>query len=272
MGTMLKYGSESAKYFVDNNILDKDIADAHNGGDIHIHDKDFYLLTETCCQIDLLKLFKDGFSTGHGHLREPMSIQSYGGPTANFRIHSCKKQDKAGMCRGGKRCLAPQPCPALQVDHSEFLEMLRRVRALPKVKRVFVRSGIRFDYLILEKDPQVMRELIEFHVSGQLKVAPEHCSTQVLDRMGKPHFEVYKKFAKEFYSITEEIGKKQFLVPYLMSSHPGSTVNDAIELSLFLKKEHLHPEQVQDFYPTPGTISTCIFYTGLDPYTRSRRM
>ena len=138
---------------------------------------------------------------------------------------------------------------------------------MPKVKKVFVRSGIRFDYLILEKDPQVMRELIEFHVSGQLKVAPEHCSTQVLDRMGKPHFEVYRKFAKEFYGITEEIGKKQFLVPYLMSSHPGSTVNDAIELSLFLKKEHLHPEQVQDFYPTPGTISTCIFYTGLDPYT-----
>ena len=194
-------------------------------------------------------------------------IHDVGGPTANFRIRSCKKQDKAGMCRGGRRCLAPSPCPALQVDHSEFLEMLRRVRAIPKVKRVFVRSGIRFDYLILEKDPQVMRELIEYHVSGQLKVAPEHCSTQVLDRMGKPHFEVYRKFAKEFYRITGEIGKKQFLVPYLMSSHPGSTVNDAIELSLFLKKEHLHPEQVQDFYPTPGTISTCVFYTGLDPYT-----
>ncbi len=194
-------------------------------------------------------------------------IHDVGGPTANFRIHSCLKQEKAGMCRGGRRCLAPEPCPALQVDHSEFLEMLRRVRAVPGVKKVFVRSGIRFDYLILEKDPAVMRELVEFHVSGQLKVAPEHCSTQVLDKMGKPHFEVYKRFAKEFYGITEEIGKKQYLVPYLMSSHPGSTINDAIELSLFLKKEHLHPEQVQDFYPTPGTISTCIFYTGLDPYT-----
>ncbi|MBQ1555973.1 MAG: YgiQ family radical SAM protein, partial [Clostridia bacterium] len=194
-------------------------------------------------------------------------IHDVGGPTANFRIHSCLKQEKAGMCRGGRRCLAPEPCPALQVNHSEFLEMLRRVRAVPGVKKVFVRSGIRFDYLILEKDPAVMRELVEFHVSGQLKVAPEHCSTQVLDKMGKPHFEVYKRFAKEFYGITEEIGKKQYLVPYLMSSHPGSTINDAIELSLFLKKEHLHPEQVQDFYPTPGTISTCIFYTGLDPYT-----
>ncbi|MDD6395295.1 MAG: YgiQ family radical SAM protein [Firmicutes bacterium] len=194
-------------------------------------------------------------------------IHDVGGPTANFRIHSCKKQDKAGMCKGGKRCLAPEPCPALQVDHSEFLEMLRRIRAIKGVKRVFIRSGIRFDYMILEKDPEVMRELVEYHVSGQLKVAPEHCSTQVLDKMGKPHFEVYKKFANKFYKITEEVGKKQYLVPYLMSSHPGSTINDAIELSLFLKKEHLHPEQVQDFYPTPGTISTCIFYTGLDPYT-----
>lgn len=194
-------------------------------------------------------------------------IHDVGGPTANFRIHSCKKQDKAGMCKGGRRCLAPEPCPALQVDHSEFLEMLRKVRDVSGVKKVFIRSGIRFDYMILEKNPEVMRELVQYHVSGQLKVAPEHCSAQVLDKMGKPHFEVYKKFAKKFYNITEEIGKKQYLVPYLMSSHPGSTIDDAIELSLFLKKERLRPEQVQDFYPTPGTISTCTFYTGLDPYT-----
>lgn len=194
-------------------------------------------------------------------------IHDVGGPTANFRVHSCKKQDKAGMCKGGRRCLAPEPCPALQVDHSEFLEMLRKVRAVSGVKKVFIRSGIRFDYMILEKNPEVMRELVEYHVSGQLKVAPEHCSAQVLDKMGKPHFEVYKKFAHKFYNITEGLGKKQYLVPYLMSSHPGSTINDAIELSLFLKKERLHPEQVQDFYPTPGTISTCTFYTGLDPYT-----
>ena len=171
------------------------------------------------------------------------------------------------MCRGGKRCLAPEPCPALQIDHSEFLEMLRRIRALPKVKKVFVRSGIRFDYMILEKDPQVMRELVEFHVSGQLKVAPEHCSAQVLDKMGKPHFEVYKKFAKKFYGITEEIGKRQYLVPYLMSSHPGSTMKEAVKLAEYLRDIGYNPQQVQDFYPTPSTMSTVMYYTGVDPRT-----
>ena len=153
------------------------------------------------------------------------------------------------------------------VDHSEYLELLRRVRAVKGVKRVFVRSGIRFDYLMLDPDDSFMRELIRHHVSGQLKVAPEHCSNAVLDAMGKPHIEAYKAFSKKFFRLTEQIGKEQYLVPYLMSSHPGSTIKDAIELSLFLREQKLRPEQVQDFYPTPGTISTCIFYTGLDPYT-----
>lgn len=170
------------------------------------------------------------------------------------------------MCKG-KRCLAPEPCPNLEVDHDEYLELLRRLRKIKGVKRVFVRSGIRFDYLMHDSDDTFMRELIQHHVSGQLKVAPEHCSNNVLDHMGKPHIETYKAFSKRFFKITAECGKEQYLVPYLMSSHPGSTLKDAVELALFLKAEKLHPEQVQDFYPTPGTISTCMFYTGLDPYT-----
>ena len=194
------------------------------------------------------------------------NIHDVGGPTANFRMHSCKKQDEAGMCKG-KRCLAPKPCPALQVDHSEYLELLRDLRKIKGVKRVFVRSGIRFDYLMLDDDDTFMRELIKHHVSGQLKVAPEHCSNNVLDAMGKPHIEAYREFSKKFFRITAEEGKEQYLVPYLMSSHPGSTLKDAVELALFLKEQKLRPEQVQDFYPTPGTISTCMFYTGLDPYT-----
>jgi len=194
------------------------------------------------------------------------NIHDVGGPTANFRQPSCKKQDKLGMCKG-KRCLAPEACPNLEVDHDEYLELLRRLRKIKGIKRVFVRSGIRFDYLMLDKDDTFMRELIQYHVSGQLKVAPEHCSNNVLNHMGKPHIETYKAFSKRFFKITAEIGKEQYLVPYLMSSHPGSTLKDAVELALFLKAEKLHPEQVQDFYPTPGTISTCMFYTGLDPYT-----
>lgn len=194
------------------------------------------------------------------------NIHDVGGPTANFRHPSCKKQEKLGMCKG-KRCLAPEPCPNLEVDHDEYLELLRRLRKIKGVKRVFVRSGIRFDYLMHDSDDTFMRELIQHHVSGQLKVAPEHCSNNVLDHMGKPHIETYKAFSKRFFKITAECGKEQYLVPYLMSSHPGSTLKDAVELALFLKAEKLHPEQVQDFYPTPGTISTCMFYTGLDPYT-----
>jgi uncharacterized radical SAM protein YgiQ len=193
-------------------------------------------------------------------------IHDVGGPTANFRHPSCEKQAKLGLCKG-KKCLAPKPCPMLQVDHSEYLALLRKLRQLPKVKRVFIRSGIRFDYLMEDKDDSFFKELVQYHVSGQLKVAPEHCSAEVLDCMGKPHIEAYKAFQKRFYQITKSIDKEQYLVPYLMSSHPGSTLKDAVELALFLKEEHLRPEQVQDFYPTPGTISTCMFYTGLDPYT-----
>ncbi|MBQ4082456.1 MAG: YgiQ family radical SAM protein [Clostridia bacterium] len=193
-------------------------------------------------------------------------IHDVGGPTANFRIPSCKKQEKYGLCPA-KKCLAPTPCNQLQVDHSEYLSILRELRALPGVKKVFIRSGIRYDYLLEDKDDTFFRELVEHHVSGQLKVAPEHCSAAVLDKMGKPHITAYRAFAKKYFAITKKLGKEQYLVPYLMSSHPGSTVKDAIELALFLKEQHLHPQQVQDFYPTPGTVSTCMFYTGLDPYT-----
>ena len=193
-------------------------------------------------------------------------IHDVGGPTANFRSKSCDKQLEHGLCPD-KKCLAPTMCPAVKVDHSDYLKLLRVVRAHQKIKKVFIRSGIRFDYLIADEDETFFKELVTHHTSGQLKVAPEHCSDNVLKYMGKPKISVYKKFEKRFYELTKSIDKKQYLVPYLMSSHPGSTVNDAIELSLFLKRNHLHPEQVQDFYPTPGTVSTCMFYTGLDPYT-----
>jgi len=193
-------------------------------------------------------------------------IHDVGGPTANFRKPSCEKQLKLGLCKG-KKCLAPTPCPALEVDHSEYLGILRKIRAIKGIKKVFIRSGIRYDYLIEDKNEEFMRELIEHHVSGQLKVAPEHCSAVVLDKMGKPHIEAYKTFSEKFYQITKQKGKEQYLVPYLMSSHPGSRIKDAIELALFLKSNNIRPEQVQDFYPTPGTISTCMFYSGLDPYT-----
>ena len=193
-------------------------------------------------------------------------IHDVGGPTANFRAPACDGQLKRGAC-ADKKCMAPSLCPAVKVDHTDYLSLLRKLRALPKVKKVFIRSGIRFDYLLADKDETFFKELVTHHVSGQLKVAPEHCSNNVLKRMGKPPIEVYNRFKKRFYELTQSVGKKQFLVPYLMSSHPGSTINDAIELALFLKKEGLHPEQVQDFYPTPGTNSTCMFYTGLDPYT-----
>jgi len=193
-------------------------------------------------------------------------IHDVGGPTANFRAPSCDKQLKHGMCTE-KKCLAPEMCPAVKVSHEDYLELLRELRKLPKVKKVFIRSGIRFDYLIADNDDEFFKELVNHHTSGQLKVAPEHCSDNVLKYMGKPSFSVYKRFEKRFYELTKSANKKQYLVPYLMSSHPGSTINDAIELSLFLKRNKLHPEQVQDFYPTPGTVSTCMFYTELDPYT-----
>ena len=193
-------------------------------------------------------------------------IHDVGGPTANFRKPSCEKQLKTGLCKG-KKCLAPTACPALQADHSEYLHMLRALRGLPGVKKVFIRSGIRYDYMLKDPSDAFLKELVQYHVSGQLRVAPEHCSAHVLDCMGKPHIELYRQFQRKFYAETRRIGKEQYLVPYLMSSHPGSTLQDAIELALFLKEENLRPEQVQDFYPTPGTISTCMFYTGLDPYT-----
>lgn len=193
-------------------------------------------------------------------------IHDVGGPTANFRHTSCEKQLKAGLCRG-KKCLAPTPCKNLTVDHKEYLNLLQKVRALPGIKKVFIRSGIRFDYLMCDKDNTFFKDLVKYHISGQLKVAPEHCSAAVLDKMGKPHIESYLKFQKRFYELTKSVNKEQYLVPYLMSSHPGSTLKDAVELAVFLKQQGIRPEQVQDFYPTPGTLSTCMFYTGLDPYT-----
>ncbi len=193
-------------------------------------------------------------------------IHDVGGPTANFRAPSCDFQETHGMCKG-KKCLAPKPCKNLVVDHRDYLALLQKLRAIPGVKKVFIRSGIRFDYLLADRDDSFFKELVRHHVSGQLKVAPEHCSDQVLSFMGKPSFSIYKKFRDRFMELTKSIGKKQYLVPYLMSSHPGSTIMDAIELALFLKQENMHPEQVQDFYPTPGTVSTCMYYTGLDPYT-----
>ena len=193
-------------------------------------------------------------------------IHYVGGPTANFRHPPCEKQLTAGLCKG-KKCLAPAPCKGLHADHEEYLHMLRQLRKIKGVKRVFIRSGIRYDYLMADPDDTFMRELIRYHVSGQLKVAPEHCAAAVLDKMGKPHIEAYLAFQKKFYEITKGMGKEQYLVPYLMSSHPGSTLQAAVELAVFLKQQHIHPEQVQDFYPTPGTLSTCMFYTELDPYT-----
>ena len=193
-------------------------------------------------------------------------IHDVGGPTANFRKPSCEKQLKFGLCKG-KKCLAPVPCPNLEVSHREYIEILRKLRKIKGIKKVFIRSGIRYDYLMEDESDEFIRELIRNHVSGQLKVAPEHCSAAVLDKMGKPHIEAYKRFQEKFYSITKGMGKEQYLVPYLMSSHPGSTLKEAVDLAIFLKENKIHPEQVQDFYPTPGTISTCIFYSGFDPYT-----
>ncbi len=193
-------------------------------------------------------------------------IHDIGGPTANFRNPSCKGQEERGLCKG-KHCLAPEPCPRLTADHSEYLDILRAVRNLPGIKKVFIRSGIRYDYLLKDKDDTFLRELVKYHVSGQLRVAPEHCSAAVLDKMGKPHIEAYLEFSKKYFSLSEKAGKDQYLVPYLMSSHPGSTLKEAVELACFLKRLKIRPEQVQDFYPTPGTISTCMYYTGLDPYT-----
>ena len=193
-------------------------------------------------------------------------IHDVGGPTANFRYPACDKQLTAGVC-AGRKCLAPKPCPNLKVDHTEYADMLLKIEALPRVKKVFIRSGIRFDYLMLDKDKTFFRQLVSHHVSGQLKVAPEHCAAGVLSAMGKPDIRVYEAFRKEYFHLCEECGLEQYLVPYLMSSHPGSTMAEAVELALWLKKCHYAPEQVQDFYPTPGTVSTVMYYTGIHPLT-----
>ena len=193
-------------------------------------------------------------------------IHDVGGPTANFTGVACEKQKKFGACKN-KQCLFPKVCPNMRVNHDKYLHILRQLRNIDGVKKVFIRSGIRFDYLIADQDKTFFRELCQYHVSGQLKVAPEHISDRVLKYMGKPENSVYNRFSEEFYKINEKLGKKQYLVPYLMSSHPGSTIHDAIRLAQYLNRNHINPQQVQDFYPTPGTISTCMFYTGLNPFT-----
>ncbi len=193
-------------------------------------------------------------------------IHDVGGPTANFRAPACEKQLTKGACVN-KQCLFPAPCKNLKVDHKDYLKLLRKLRELPNVKKVFIRSGIRFDYLIADKDDSFFKELCEHHVSGQLKVAPEHVANPVLQMMGKPENSVYQAFAKKYKQINEKLGKKQFLVPYLMSSHPGSTMKEAVALAEYLRDLGYMPEQVQDFYPTPSTISTCMYYTGVDPRT-----
>lgn len=193
-------------------------------------------------------------------------IHDVGGPTANFRAPACAKQLKSGAC-SDRRCLTPKPCPALKVSHADYVELLRKLRALPGVKKVFVRSGIRFDYVMADPDRTFLRELVAHHVSGQLKVAPEHVSDNVLRCMGKPGGDVYERFVEAYEAENERAGKKQFLVPYLMSSHPGSTLKEAVELAEYCRDLGYMPEQVQDFYPTPSTVSTCMYYTGLDPRT-----
>ncbi len=196
-------------------------------------------------------------------------IHDVGGPTANFRHPSCQKQLTCGVCKN-RQCLFPSPCKNLNADHSDYLSLLRKLRALPGVKKVFVRSGIRFDYLLADADDTFFNELVEHHISGQLKVAPEHISDAVLSKMGKPENKVYERFVKKYYQINEKLSKKQFLVPYLMSSHPGSTLKEAIELAVYLRDLGYMPEQVQDFYPTPSTISTVMYYTGIDPRNGER--
>ncbi len=193
-------------------------------------------------------------------------IHDVGGPTANFRFPACEKQLTKGACPN-RQCLFPEPCKNIRADHSDYISLLRKLRAIPKVKKMFIRSGIRFDYVLADKNRAFLRELCEYHVSGQLKVAPEHVADAVLKRMGKPKNSVYMQFVKEYKEMNKKIGKEQYLVPYLMSSHPGSTLKEAVELAEYLRDLGYMPEQVQDFYPTPSTLSTCMYYTGLDPRT-----
>ena len=196
-------------------------------------------------------------------------IHDVGGPTANFRHTSCDKQLTKGVCMN-RQCLFPKPCPNLKVDHSDYIKLLRELRALPGVKKVFIRSGIRFDYCMCDPDDTFINELCKYHISGQLRVAPEHISDNVLNKMGKPSNDVYEGFLKRYQRINKKTGKEQFVVPYLMSSHPGSTMKEAIELAEYIRDLGYMPEQVQDFYPTPSTLSTCMYYTGLDPATMDK--
>jgi len=204
-----------------------------------------------------------------GFLSDPLFkgyVHDVGGPTANFRRPSCKGQMKNGVCED-KSCLAPSPCPNVDADHTDYMLLLRKLAAIPGVKKVFVRSGLRFDYMMLDKSGEFFAELVKNHISGQLKVAPEHCADGVLGYMGKPKNEVFERFSEKYKKLNARYGKEQYLVPYLISSHPGSTIGDAIALAEYLNRTGRQPEQVQDFYPTPGTLSTCMYYTGLDPRT-----
>ena len=196
-------------------------------------------------------------------------IHDVGGPSANFHNPACEKQLTEGVCKK-KDCLWPRPCRAMKIDHSEYIDVLRAVRNIDGVKKVFIRSGVRYDYAVADKDHTFINELCEHHVSGTLKVAPEHVCPGVLDLMRKPSIEVFEKFKDEYESINRRLGKKQFMIPYLISSHPGCTLDDAIELALYLKEMHFVPDQVQDFYPTPGTMSTCMYYAEMDPYTKKK--
>ena len=204
-----------------------------------------------------------------GFTRDPKFkgyVHDVGGPSANFRHPSCRQQTKHGMCKN-RSCLAPTPCKNLDPDHGDYLRLLRKLRAIPGVKKVFIRSGIRYDYMLCGDNSEFFADLVRYHISGQLKVAPEHCSARVLDYMGKPHFEVYERFKEKYERLNRRYGLEQYLVPYLMSSHPGCTLSDAVDLAVFLNKTGRQPEQVQDFYPTPGTLSTCMWYTEIDPRT-----
>ena len=195
-------------------------------------------------------------------------IHDVGGPTANFRNLSCPEQKERGMCK--KNCLSPSPCKNLRVDHSDYIKLLRRLREIPGIKRIFIRSGVRFDYVMADKSDEFFHELVKYHVSGQLKVAPEHSCDSVLKYMGKPRFDVYRRFYKKFFELDKLYGKNQFLVPYFISSHPGCTLRDAVQLAEYLNSIGHMPEQVQDFYPTPGTVATCMYYTGIDPMTMEK--
>ncbi len=196
-------------------------------------------------------------------------IHDIGGPTANFSLPACEKQLKSGACKN-KKCLYPAVCKNIKADHSKYLKTLRAARSVPGVKKVFIRSGIRYDYLLADKNPEFLKELCKYHVSGQLRVAPEHISDSVLSLMGKPSSKVYDRFVKKFDDMSQKLNKKQYTVPYLMSSHPGSTLDDAIDLALYMKKHRINPKQVQDFYPTPFTVSTCMYYTGINPLTMEK--